>query len=159
MNVAAVLEAGTVEWVSKEPPYGRHAGELYDLIPDCRLVIMLRDGRDTALSMARKGWQRDDLQACIDRWRLFSEMTLESVGRVPESNVLLLRYEDLLDDAAENLERVLGFFGYDDVALDPSRLERPLGGNAGKWMEAMGPETKSYFDRTCGEISARLGYE
>lgn len=63
LNLHSLLQRNTLRWISKEPPYGRHIKDLYDLIPDCRVVVMVRDGRDTALSMAQRGWGMATLPA------------------------------------------------------------------------------------------------
>lgn len=160
MTIAAVLRSDVTEWVSKEPPYGRHAADLCSLVPDCRLVVLARDGRDTALSMARLGWHGGDIHQCMDRWREFAGMTMEAIERVPEPNLLVLRYEDMLTDAAPSLQRVLDFFGFSDVDLSAvvSSLEAPSRASRPSWVAALDEETKAYFERTCGALSARLGY-
>ncbi|MFO7588834.1 MAG: sulfotransferase [Gemmatimonadota bacterium] len=161
MTIAAVLEADTTSWVSKEPPYGRHATDLHALIPDCRLVVLARDGRDTALSMAKLGWHGGDVRRCMDRWKAFAGQSLEAIERLPETSVLLLRYEDVIEDASASLQRVLDFFGFGglDLPSTPPSLEPPLRGNTGKWIGKLDSESREYFDRTCGELSRRLGYD
>lgn len=161
MTIAAVLEADTTDWVSKEPPYGRHADDLCALIPDCRLVVLARDGRDTALSMARLGWHEGDVRRCMDRWGVFARQSLAAVERLPPPNVLLLKYEDLVADVHVNLVRVLEFFGFGEVGFTDAKpsLEPPLARAGAGWTEKLDPGARAYFERTCGELSARLGYD
>ncbi|GAG46266.1 unnamed protein product, partial [marine sediment metagenome] len=41
---ACIVDNGK-PWISKEPPYARHADQLFSMIPNARLLIMARDGR------------------------------------------------------------------------------------------------------------------
>jgi hypothetical protein len=162
LNFHALLENGTLRWISKEPPYGRHVDDLCAMIPDARVVLTCRDGRDTALSMHRKGWHPTLVQ-CIDRWRAFTDQTLDAIERVPPESVLLVRYEDLTLDLEAHLRRILGFFGIGAPTDLGSALEgenfahAPLANNSGKWAAAYRPEELEHFERTCAATMDRLG--
>jgi len=163
LDFHSLLENGTLRWISKEPPYGRHVDDLCAMIPDARVVLTCRDGRDTALSMHRKGWHATLVQ-CIDRWRTFTDQTLNAIERVPRGNVLLVRYEDLALDLEAQVRRILDCFGIDappdlSTALQGEDFAHaPLANNSGKWTAAYRPEELEHFERTCGATMRRLGY-
>ncbi|MEN8145677.1 MAG: sulfotransferase [Gemmatimonadota bacterium] len=164
LNFHALQTVGTLDWISKEPPYGRHLNDLHALVPDCRVVVLCRDGRDTALSMYRRGWH-PDLSQCIDRWRLFTEQTLASLEAVPAENWLLVRYEDLVHDPASCVGRILDFFAIERPGNLLARLsaegfgEAPRAQNFGRWREAFSATELEYFQRTCRDAMTHLGYD
>lgn len=164
LNAYALLHGGTPRWISKEPPYAKFADFLYLLIPEARLVVLVRDGRDTALSMARKGWEDGEIRACIDRWRALSEVALEAMARVPDRDLLPIRYEDMVADLEGEVERVLRFFGMERAGELARRVReegfphRPHGDSVGKWRDALPDAEVRYFEETCGPLMSRLGY-
>jgi hypothetical protein len=151
-----------LNWISKEPGYGRHVKELYDMIPDCRVVILARDGRDTALSMAKNGWCNGEVRQCIDRWRLFTQMTLDALELVPSENYLLINYEDLILDFNQKIRQILDFYGINlpqSVIDEESVKNPPIKDNFNKWKKAMSEAEIAYFEETCQAVMRQLGYE
>jgi hypothetical protein len=73
-------------------------------VPGARFVIMVRDGRDVTASIGRR--QDGDFQAGFDRWVSETALTLPEMG-MPD--VLVLRYEDLVADAATAIREVCAF--------------------------------------------------
>lgn len=160
----ALMQAETLGWISREPGYGRHVAELYRMIPNARTVIMVRDGRDAIVSMTERGWAGGDLKRAVDRWRVFTQMTVDGVDRVPESNRLVMRYEDLATDFERNLDSILSFYGVADTDGVKQRIlaqgaHRPRVGSIGRWRDVLPPEVDEYFRATCSEVMVRLGYD
>ncbi len=103
------------------------------LVPDARLIMLLRDPVDRAHSNWTHLWiaglesQADFLTACraeqerkaagyADFWHYISlgrygEQLQHLYERFPREQVLLLRYRDLKDAPAETLDRVCSFLG------------------------------------------------
>ena len=148
-------------WISKEPSYGRHADELLAMIPNARLLIMARDGRDVILSMKKKHGI-GPLRHFIDRYREFSEMTLRALEKCPASQYKIVRYEDLANDFANQLGSVLEFFGIarEDFNLSvlPDSARPKATPNPRNRRSDITREDILYFERTCGEVMDRLGY-
>jgi len=161
LTFEARVHAGTTEWISKEPAYGRHADDLWRMVPGCRLVVLARDGRDVALSMMKRGWCGGDALRCMERWRDFSIMTLDALGRIPPENQLLVHYEWLLTDLEGQLRQITRFYGLDVSEADiASARERnaPRPDSSEKWKSELRPEQLAWFDRHCGATMQRLGY-
>jgi len=102
---SAVVSNGK-PWISKEPSYGRHADCLMQMIPNARLVILARDGRDIALSMHRLGWC-SSVKEGIDRWHTFSRMTLDALQNLDRTQFACFSYEDLVNNPLESINRVV----------------------------------------------------
>lgn len=157
-NFHAVVSAGAPQWISKEPAYGRFAGELLRMVPSGRLVILVRDGRDVALSMVARGWHAE-LPTAVDRWRKFSEETLAVLQAAPAEAYMLVRYEDMVLDYERTIRAVLSFYDLPaPAALVHDGKIGPLLGSVGRWQTQMSDADKAYFAETCGPLAATLGY-
>ena len=164
MNLHSLLKSGTLNWISKEPAYGRHVKDLCDLIPDARVVIMARDGRDTVLSMAKHGFCDGNVVQCIDRWKSFTSMTLESLAQIPSGNYLIMSYEKLASDFEDMLSEVLSFYEIDSRGRQADNILRaklknaPIVDNSQKWKREFRQKETTYFEEHCGDLMVQLGY-
>ena len=96
--------------------------------PDCKLVYVVRDpvevipsGMSLLASVLENGydvwnrtkeedqrrWLENLYQASCDMLRYFYEA--QSAGRIPERNLCVVRYEDLINDLEPTMERILEF--------------------------------------------------
>lgn len=142
-------------WISKEPSYGVDCDRLFRLVPDARLLVTVRDGRDVALSFVAAGWAPDVLSA-MDDWRQATETTLRRLEKLPRDQWLLVRYEDLNARFDETMERILGFYGLAPPGTPVA--PRPVSSRVAKWEKELDRAQKSHYERTCGELMERLGY-
>ena len=154
-------------WGDKSPGYLHRLPLLDHLFPACRVVHIVRDCRDYAVSI-RKAWGKDPLRAA-QRWHdRVSGARAEGLRLGPE-RYLELRYEDLLADPEAALRPVAAFAGLD---FDPrmTTLDRPsenLGdargqarivrSNAEKWRD-MDPALRQHVEAIAGETLRALGY-
>lgn len=160
-NFHAAVAADGKPWISKEPPYGRHADDLFSMIPHAKLLVMARDGRDTALSMHRLGWHRTVREA-FDRWRLFTEQTLQALKRCPADQYRMVRYEDLVNNFEERIQEVFVFFELDRpnvAAILKDAVLKPFPASIGLWKKMLSDSDKEYFVNTCSHTMAALGYD
>jgi hypothetical protein len=96
--------------------------------PDCKLVYVIRDpvevipsGMSLLASVLENGydvwnrtteedqrrWLENLYQASCDMLRYFHDA--HSAGRIPEHNLCIVRYEDLINDLEPTMERILNF--------------------------------------------------
>lgn len=103
---------GKPRYGEKTPLYGEHIAEIEALLPEARLVHIIRDGRDVALSL-RKVWfsPAQDIPALAQYWRRVVEAA--RVGGRRANAYLELRYEDLIREARPQLERICAFLDLD----------------------------------------------
>jgi hypothetical protein len=123
--------------VVKEPNGAQAAGMLLDIVPESRLLWMLRDGRDIVDSeldaVASGAWGQfgrwemdaeDRLRFLEDRahiWVARAEI-LETVhAALPDAQRLKVRYEDVLADPPARLAEVVHWLGVD---ADEAELRR-----------------------------------
>ena len=159
---AAVIFGRPTSWVSKEPPYGRHADELLRMVPEGRLVVLGRDGRQIALSMYKRGW-RPTIRGCMERWAAFTESTLDAMGRAPAEKVMLVRYDRLVENFEEVLPEVFRFLELPSPDMD-SLLRAghgeliPQSDSLDRWKKEISATDLDWFNESYGDLMERLGY-
>jgi hypothetical protein len=97
--------AGVTHFVEKTPTNVYAFAALTRSAPDVRLVQLVRDGRDVAASLGRRG---KSLYASGSRW-LYD--TLAGIRARGHASYLEIRYEDLVRDPAATLARVFAHIG------------------------------------------------
>lgn len=178
--VEALLESWTVargksRWGEKTPHHTLWWGTINEGFPDMKVVHLVRDGRDVALSYRDAPFGPKHVYQAAHQWVRYV-MAAEAAGAVlGPGRFLLVRYEDVLDDPEGELRRICSFLGeeYDPAMLTFHRqdvpyptdarnsdgLKRPvLGDNRGKWRNRMTLREQRIFEAIAGAQLARYGY-
>jgi hypothetical protein len=108
---------GKPRWGDKRPRYATFVRMVFDLWPDAQFVNVIRDPRAAVASMLPLGWDPPEvaLEASIANWELAVSRVDDFAGKLRPDQLLDIRYEDLVRDAAPVLERVCAFAGLDDA--------------------------------------------
>ena len=112
------LAPDTTIWVDKMPENYRLIGFLLTAYPNARIVNLIRDPRDVALSMWRAHFSGTalnytyDLRAMAHRFNLYAR-AMAHWRRVFPGAILDLAYEDLVQDVDTASRRLAAFCGLD----------------------------------------------
>jgi hypothetical protein len=113
---------GKPRWGDKTPAYGARMPMIGRALPEARFVHLVRDGRDVALSWRRFRESRRDDPLTLAHW---AGVWRETVGEIRAKSkrvdhYLELRYEDLVSEPRQSLERVceLVALPFDAAMLD-----------------------------------------
>lgn len=182
-SLAAVLESLTAQraarngrdrWVEKTPRHLEVPGLIVATWPEARLVRIVRDPRDAAVSLTRVPFGTSSLLTNLSVLGRMNEAAAD-VYRL-DGRALTVRYEDLVADPVRELQLVCAFVGEEfspsmldgrsavtgvaaehewwkgDVTgpLDPSR--------SGRWKTEMAPEIQRYAALNLGPFLAEHGY-
>lgn len=114
--------AGKRCWIEKTPSNVFHIGRFLKMRPKARFILMLRDGRDVVCSLKHRIGYRS-FEDRLDRWVYDNMAGLPCWGH---SQVKVVRYEDLIEDAPATLGGICAFLGeeYDAAMLDYHRHDR-----------------------------------
>lgn len=159
----AANEAAPLLWGHKSPtehiePMGRDGLlEYIEATKHIPCVFMLRDGRTCVASkMRRKGIP---LQRALELW----QFSIWHLGRLRDLGgpLLVVKYEDLVTNPAEELQRVCAFLGieYEDAMLAGTASEKMQLGYRRAGFDApaaIGPE-QAWFSHIAEDLAA-LGY-
>ncbi|SRR6266851_854642 len=101
----------------KTPQHLLHVPTIRRLFPEAKIVCVMRDGRDAALSLSsmRWGWS---LAAAAELWRRYAQLTEEFISRHP-NHFMVTRYEKLLHHPDLMLSRIMEFLG---ESFEPAQL-------------------------------------
>jgi hypothetical protein len=172
---AVALHTGADVIGEKSPVHTRYARELLRLFPESRVVQILRDPRDVAVSQ-REAFGATPLQSAL-RWRRDAVKHAEYERDLEPSAYLAIRYEDLVRRPEATLESVCTFLG---IAYRPEILEphlRPEIGFAssethkrrtleplttsriGRYRERLARRDRAVVEWWCGAHMARHDYD
>ena len=104
-------------WGDKTPGYAMRMRRIGRVLPEARFIHMIRDGRDVALSLERRGAGLTTDQVAR-RWRHRINRARRGAEHVP--HYLEVRYEDLITETEPTLRRICAFIELD---WDPRMLE------------------------------------
>lgn len=135
-----------------------------------KVLHLLRDGRGTANSFRKR--DHLDVAAAARRWRTAHESFERLTARMPEGDVLRLRYEDLAARPEASLAGVLRFLELPEegVRFDFRRVEQHVFGNPMRldgsseirldesWKSDLGPADLEAFEAEGGALNRRYGY-
>jgi len=133
-------------WADNTPEHVLYLHTIKKEIPDAKVIHMIRDGRDVALSLEKKGWIRP---FAWDRRRSFLVAGLywewlvdkgREYGRTIGRDYMEVSYEGLATQPKEELARISSFIDHD---IDYDRIRRVAIGSVGKPNTSFGEESPS----------------
>jgi hypothetical protein len=120
LRIAAIL-AGKPLLMEKTPRHVLRIDTIRRCVYSPRFIVMVRDGRDVVASLAARNG--GNLEEAKRRWL---EDTGRSAAEIGKPDVLILRYEDLIEAPATVLQTACGFLGvpYEAAMLEYHRRPR-----------------------------------
>jgi|SRR5688572_18427281 len=169
----------------KTPDYVRCLPLLHALFPDARVIHIVRDGRDVALSTLEwaseeRGpgrlelWREEPVGVCALWWRWQVEGGRRDGAELGPEVYREIRYEDLVADPAQKLRELAAFLGLpfapDMAAFHTGKTRRDPGLSAKKawlpatpglrdWRRQMPPRELELFEAIAGPSLSSFGYE
>lgn len=149
---------------SKNPGFWQTLPLLHELFPErAKYLCIVRDGRDVALSNMRIHWGQKSAYVCARTWAQSVRAVDAFSQTIPAARLLVIRYEDLLDDPTVTLGQLEQFLDVDLGERREALLEQsennPKRKNYGKWRERMSRDEIRLFEAAAGAELDRYGYE
>jgi hypothetical protein len=134
---------GKPRWGEKRPAYWEDVDVVLRLFPEAQLIHLVRDGRACLASLKQLDWWDRSPITTMTTWAL-AQHELNRAGRkLPAERYHRLRYEDLLADPRDELERLCRFLGEE---FEPAMLDFAAAA------DDIVPERKSWHERTRGAL-------
>jgi Sulfotransferase family len=168
---------GKARWADKTPHYVHHVDDLLRIWPRARFVVLVRDGRDVALSLRRMPFGPNNAWAAAQWWARGIRAGERAQREHPDA-VLTARYEDLAHEPEREVARVCEFLGLtytpEMLALaqaDRSKIVREQAAwfptifdgistdAVDRWRSEMSRRDQRLFAALAGPELARLGYD
>lgn len=169
--------AGKARFGDKTPAYLHAVDELLAVWPEARIVVLVRDARDVALSVTALPFGPNNAYAAAQWWARGIRRGWEAERRHPEQ-VLTVRYENLVADPETHVRAVCAHvgLGYNSEMLaiersDPAKIVESQAGwfpqvsagittsEAGKWRTRMPAQDRRVVAAVAGPELAGLGYD
>ncbi len=182
-NLAALIDALYRTHAAKHKPSAKRWGDktpanvftlpaLHAVFPDLRVIHMVRDGRDVALSFTHVA--QGELMRSARAW-LRAVRAGHTFGVRYPGTYLEVRYEDLVREPATTIRHVAAFLdlAFDARMLRHHELDLPLGelmpslrdargpihqDAVGRWRTAFDSSQRAVLERLLGPTLAQLGY-
>ena len=169
--LAAARGAGREIVLEKTPKHVRVTGRIRHLLPDSRLILVVRNPLDTCVSLRKRG---GTLGEAIDRWLIDNGAAL-AVLDAPFAR--LFHFEALTSDPEPAFREMIAFLGlpWDDAVLGTAsayaavpqktatmrlraeQVARPIRPNAGAWRSGLTPAEAEEVRRRTAGLYASLG--
>jgi len=147
-------EKGKEYWVEKTPRNSFYADYLYSILPGMKLINIVRDGRDVALSMHNVLWGQKDYIKALDWWAEEIEQTERVLESLPDHAALTVRYEDLVTDPEVTMGHIAEFLG-----VTPAYDLDIFASSVGRWKSSLPPVAQEHAISSYGSLFERYGYE
>ncbi len=115
------LSKGKRRWGDKTPKNLHAINQILKFFPNAKILIMVRDCRDVVMSLSKADFSKVSYASAAWRWQLDADIIKQHCAQKKDSQVYLLKYENLLDNPGETIKSVLEFFNLWD---DPDILKR-----------------------------------
>ncbi len=161
LQVQRMQRCGCSRWGDKSLGSERFAGTILTAFPTARMVHVLRDPRDRYASQKHhRGVGRGGAGAGAAMWR-WSEQLATRNSRVFAGRYQVVRYEDLVADPDETLERVRSFLELDEpIPSADAVAAAPLTtASVGRHRGDLSRAERRFVELTTRGGMARRGYE
>jgi hypothetical protein len=169
----------------KTPDYVRNLPTLHQLWPKAKIVHLIRDGRDVALSAinwTRKAgklrslfptWSEHPVATAAAWWKWHVEPARDFGRSLGKNLYCELHYEELIANPEKESARLCVFLGLPfepamlrfhegrtriEAGLDAKNAWRPITPGLRNWRQQMAPEAVELFEAVAGGLLHELGY-
>jgi hypothetical protein len=152
--------SGKAGWVETTPDNAIRADGLLALMPEAKIIHVVRDGRDVASSVVGRSWGPSDHVNALRWWGQRMARAYTTLAGLPSESVLTLRLEDLaVRDREASYKRLLDFIEIDDHPalrefFDEFIIERRL--HQGRWRDELAGVSANQFNDMYGQILTSL---
>lgn len=161
---------GKTRWGDKTPYYALHLDKLVEWWPDARIIHLIRDGRDVALSLfgRKHDFGAYNIYYAAQYWQKYVDICREQGRLLPAGQYLEIRYEDILNDKPAAMRAVCDFIGepypdtsVQDISTQPKiarQLKNVNKENQGKWRHTLSAWKIRVFESEAGSSLQQFGY-
>lgn len=162
-------------WGNKTPSFFRKIDILYALFPDAKFIHIVRDGRDVFNSFRKIDLSMNNVSVMALDWSYKLFRIEKSLNKIPPSNKVTIRYEDLLNKSEVTVRRICSVIGvkYENSMLDfyksshkhtsqthSKLIFMPLNEkNMYKWKKTLAPREVKIFNLLARHYLKKYNYE
>ncbi|MEM7501095.1 MAG: sulfotransferase [Pseudomonadota bacterium] len=180
--LAAIFEAyarnaGKARWGDKTPRYVTDIDVLVKLFPGCKIIHVVRDGRDVALSLRALSWGTKHVPRLAQEWR-WKTLLAHKMGSLLGDDYLEVRYEDLVLKSEDTLRCICSFLSEDfqpamldysesaksempteSMAYHSTSVKPPDESKVFKWETGMSAADQTLYEHSARDALDQFGYK
>jgi hypothetical protein len=166
---------GKARWGEKTPHHTLHWETIREGFPNLKVVHLVRDGRDVALSFRAAPFGPKHVYPAAHHWVRYLSAAEAAGAALSEGAFLVVRYEDLVSQPERELRRVCAHLGesYDPAMLgyheqgipyptdkrNSRNLARPVQADlVERWRGRLTDREQRIFEAVAGDHLQRYGY-
>lgn len=162
------IKKGKQIWGDKSPNLQHYLSDLMLLIPEAKIIHIIRDGRANAYSMSTRSYKNLELSA--QQWVEGNIFGLVNQNILGKENYKLLKYEDLLQNPEKELKAVCEFLEIpfssemldlsdDNLSADKRYVKNFFDtSKINKWTKQLSKKELQKVERIQGPLLQKLGY-
>lgn len=177
-----MISLGKKHWMEKTPKHIYYIENILKLVPNARIVLIIRDGRDVALSIKAR---TNNFEEGVKRW-VKDNKAGQQFWDHPQ--LLKIKYEDIIEDFKKTISLILNFIGetyesdveqfykkpkkyYSEVISKAEsvygknhdqyrnwQINQKLFDGRKRWKREMSEEEKTIFNNIAGPMLNEYGY-
>lgn len=170
------ISQGKKRWGEKTPAHAFFWREILNDFPNCKVIHIVRDGRDSSLSLKNARFGPKHYYHLAQAWVKYLQVIENLKSRIDSSSFYEVRYEDLLSNTdtksreicdfleEDFSEEMLSFYTnnnpYPTDKDNLKNLAKPIiSSNSNKWKSSMSPRDMRIFESVAGPYLEAYGYE
>ena len=121
----ATETTGKKSWVRRATSYIFYAEEILELMPEAKVLYLVRNPYDVCASKKRRAPRKDRYWGWVTSWNRGLKIATELQRRFPE-RFMIVRYEDMVSDPTGIFQAIFGFAGvpFEERYLDVPHVNR-----------------------------------
>lgn len=133
-------------WCEKTPQNLKYLKQIFEYYPDAKVICIIRDGRDVALSLSKTPWREKNIAIPSLEWNEYVRRFIEAQTLYSEKNFLALKFEELVQHPEKIFMLICNFLGID---FESSLLNPPqnIPGLVPHWEITWKGNVIKHFDR------------
>lgn len=170
------LKTGKARWGEKTPQHVYCWDAISQLFPQSRVIHIVRDGRDVALSLLRARFGPKSIYGCATYWNRYLNEIEKLKETISPDSIHQVKYETLLEHPESELRAICSFLGEHfapemlefhknksiyktDIENQQNLMNPLLKDNKQKWRREMSHQQLTIFESVSGKYLVNYGYD
>jgi len=96
-------------WCEKTPQNLKYLNEILNYYPKAKIICIVRDGRDVALSLRKTPWRERNIFTSALEWNDYANIIINAQMKLDKKTFHLLKFEDLILKTENSLNKICEF--------------------------------------------------
>lgn len=133
------------------------AKEISEILPESKMIHVVRDPRDVIASFMEQGWCPNDFKRALKMYIAIMTRWFSVEDSLTNGYCKIIKLEELVLNKEKTVQDICRFSG---IPFEQNMLDVNLNmANMGRWKKSLTRQNHELMERDLGSIFARLGYD